>query len=268
MAVFIAIDRPFNVLIMWWTISVWCKSRFDEWLLGFTAISPIFYLIFVFYVNGYTIFSGDKLKSTKVEVDSEEGKSEESERECDSDKEDAKRKRKRADEGASVKEETKGDEKLSTPSGSSTTSQGTNGSTSPDMKRRRLTESPLTSNSEVSPIYLSLLKRLRLLKRFEKNFICCICPSWISLVRFTAFSVKDVQMISTNHRKPSVVEKISMVGSSSCYVYSPEGTVIHCLFQTLDLGEILVRASHFVVCLPFFLWGKTGQTYGQVVPYY
>lgn len=100
-----------------------------------------------FILCGYVHTLGEKLKAAKAEDENDEGKSEDSEREGDSDKEDSKRKRKRADDG--TKDDAKTDEKLSTPSGSSTTSQGTNGSTSPDMKRRRLAESPLTSNAEV-----------------------------------------------------------------------------------------------------------------------
>ena len=93
----------------------------------------------------------ETLKSSKEEGEAEEGKSEESERETESDKEDSKRKRKRTEGGQTVKEEEKRDEKLSTPSGSSTSSHGTNGSTSPDMKRRRFIESPMTNSAEVRP---------------------------------------------------------------------------------------------------------------------
>ena len=100
----------------------------------------------------HNYIQGEKLKPAKLEDDTEEGKSEDSERDGDSDKEDSKRKRKRADDG--TKDDPKTDEKLSTPSGSSTSSQGTNGSTSPDMKRQRLVESPLTSNTEVCYLYI------------------------------------------------------------------------------------------------------------------
>ena len=98
-----------------------------------------------FFLSSTVCLSGEKIKPTKTDDDHEEGKSEDSERDGDSDKEESKRKRKRDD---GPKDDTKRNEKLSTPSGSSTSSQGTNGSTSPELKRR-LIESPLTSNAEV-----------------------------------------------------------------------------------------------------------------------
>ena len=124
-----------------------CSSIFVD-----HAFVPMFSLIID------SIFAGEHLKTSRNDEVGEEIKNEEGERDCESDKEDPKRKRKRSEDGHGGKDDTQGEEKLSTPSESSTTSQGTNGSTSPDMKRRRLAESPLTSNAEVSswrPCFIS-----------------------------------------------------------------------------------------------------------------